>query len=103
VPDADACTLSQQGYKTLLGTVLNQPNSESCQIDADCTLLQGNASCGDVCAATPISVVMARDIDAKLKAYAMSNCSTCVAIYPPCAAPPAPTCVGGTCMLYRPL
>ena len=103
VASADACKVGQEGYTTLLTNLLNQPGSESCQVDADCTLLQGNANCGDVCTDTPISAGMASGVSTKLNAYAASNCSTCVASYPPCAAPPPPVCVSGTCMAYHPV
>jgi hypothetical protein len=103
VPDADACSQGKQGYAALLSTLLNQSESESCQVDADCTLLSGDASCGQACSATPVSTVVASEFNAKLSAYAKSNCSTCMVTYPPCAAPPPPVCVGGICMAYHPL
>jgi len=103
VPDMDACAVGQNGYATLVGALLTQQGSESCAVDSDCTLLRGEASCGDVCTSTAVSVAAAATLSAKLKAYAASNCSTCTVKYPPCVAPPSPACVGGTCMTYRPL
>jgi hypothetical protein len=103
VPDVDACTVGQNGYQALVGALLAQPDSESCTVDGDCTLLRGETSCGDVCTRTPVSVVAASGFNAKLKAYATSNCSTCATTYPPCAAPPPPRCVSGTCVSYLPL
>lgn len=103
VPDTDPCAVGQNGYAALVSALLAEQGSESCTVDRDCTLVRGEASCGDVCTGTAVSVAAAANFSAKLKAYATSNCSTCTTVYPPCVAPPSPACVGGTCMTYRPL
>jgi hypothetical protein len=87
----------QQGYDALRQKLLQGPGALACKVNSDCTLLSGNAYCGDECSATPVSVTSAPGIDSQLSSYASDNCSTCTPVYPPCAAPLPPVCNNGLC------
>jgi hypothetical protein len=97
VPD-DVCTLGQQGYDTLRQKLLAQPGAMACKVSNDCTLLSGNAYCGDECSQVPVNAAAAQGIDDQLSTYATNNCSTCMPVYPPCAAPLPPVCAQGQCV-----
>ncbi len=100
-PDAQACTLGQQGYQSLRASLLAQPGATSCVSDSDCTILDGAAKCGDVCVTTTVNAALATDMDSQLSLWATDYCSTCTVSIPPCPAPPKPFCSGGECQLYH--
>jgi len=103
VPDSQACMAGEQGYQTLLGSLLNQTGATSCAVDDDCSLLNGSAQCGGACSYQTVNAQQAPDMNNQLSLWAKSYCSTCTPIYPPCAAPPKPFCEGGQCQLYHAL
>lgn len=94
----DDCALGQQSYDMLRQKLLAQPGALACKLSTDCTLLSGNAYCGDQCSQAPVNAAAAQSIDSELGTFATNNCSTCTPIYPPCAAPLAPVCVQGQCV-----
>jgi hypothetical protein len=94
----DACAEGQQSYDMLRQMLISQPGAVACKVDKDCTLLPGNAYCGDECSQTPVNAAAAQSIEVQLNASAAKNCSTCTPIYPPCAAPFSPVCVDGQCV-----
>ena len=98
VPSND-CELGQQSYNTLRQQLLAQPGAVACKVNNDCTLLDGNAYCGDVCSGTPVNAAAAQSINNELQAYATNNCSTCTPVYPPCALPSQPACIEGQCII----
>jgi hypothetical protein len=95
---SDTCSKGQQGYAALRQNLITQPEALACKVSKDCTLLSGNANCGDQCSQATVSVAAAQSIDDELSAYASNNCSTCTPIYPSCPAPPPPSCVQGVCV-----
>jgi hypothetical protein len=101
VPNGEACTAGEQGYQALLSNLLAQPGAASCMVDADCTLLYGSTQCGAACGASPVNASQVTDMANQLALWEKSYCATCVATYPPCAAPPAPFCEAGQCQLYH--
>ncbi len=98
VANAEACTQGQQGYTTLRQKLLQASGVLACKVDSDCTVLSGNAYCGDECSATPVNVTSAPGINNQLSSYATDNCSTCTPMYPPCAAPLPPVCENALCV-----
>jgi hypothetical protein len=98
VPNADACTNGQQGYDALRQKLLQGSGVLACKVNSDCTVLPGNAYCGDECSATPVSVTSEPNLDLQLSSYATNNCSTCTPMYPPCAAPLPPVCENALCV-----
>jgi hypothetical protein len=95
----DACTQGQQSYDTLRQQLISQPGAVACKVSNDCALLSGSAYCGDECSAIPVNAAAAPSMDSQLSAYATKNCSTCTPVYPPCAAPPPPSCIDGQCVI----
>ena len=99
VPDDAACSKGQAAYRSLRKALLADPSALECSQNADCKLLTPNPSCGDQCATVPVSAPAAISIGQQLSQFADANCSTCTVIYPPCALPPPPICIGGQCVL----
>jgi hypothetical protein len=99
LPDPDACANGQRQYREARAEFLAEPSALSCSKDADCTFLAGSASCGDACAADPVSVAAASAIDQTLTWYSSQFCSSCSPSFPPCVAPPSPVCANGVCIL----
>ncbi len=97
VANASTCSQGQQGYTTLRQKLLQGAGVLACKVNSDCTLVSGNAYCGDQCAATPVNVTSAPGINNQLSSYATDNCSTCTPLYPPCAAPLPPVCENALC------
>ena len=95
---AGSCQPGQQGYAALKQQLLQPASATSCKVNTDCAALSSNASCGDQCGVFPVNVTSKPGIDQQLSAYAQDNCSSCMAIYPPCALLPPPICVAGQCM-----
>jgi len=103
VPDGEACAAGKDGYQALLGNLLAQPGATSCMVDDDCTILSGSPQCGASCGASAVSSSQAMVMGYQLSLWEKSYCSTCMPIYPPCAAPPKPVCEAGQCQLYHAL
>lgn len=96
VPGSE-CSAGQERYQGLRSDLLSQPGAVACKVDQDCTLLAGNAYCGDACSDVPVNAAAAPTILGQLSSFAKQNCSTCSPVYPPCAAPLPPVCTQGAC------
>jgi len=94
----DACMAGQDGYQTLENELLAPTAVHACKVDQDCSLLYGNAYCGQTCSALPVNAAQATAINSKLESYAKANCSTCKPEYPPCAAPFPAQCINSQCV-----
>jgi hypothetical protein len=96
VTDA-ACTMGKQGYGVLRTALLAQPGALACKVNQDCSLLGGNAYCGDPCSQIAVNAAAAQSIFSALSSFATSNCSTCTPVNAACAASLPPACVQGQC------
>jgi hypothetical protein len=95
----DTCAAEAKAAAT---TVLDAVAAHrACTTDADCVMVEVNASCFDVCtravAHAGVDAVQAARTATETGACATFAAHGCKLITPPCAPPAAPTCVSGAC------
>ena len=97
--DMNDCATGERDYAARSALLLSQPGAISCQVDADCSLLPGDARCGAPCAANPVNAARVPDIVEELHALSDRKCSTCPISEVLCLELSAPFCLAGSCTL----